>query len=190
MRSFPHLGLKEFMPYFEAAGGALEMEAFLVEPGDPVADAEALHRAAAIRMIRSYTEAFNYNCIALERRGILDKAPEPFQCDPDKLQGREISWEQFIGAKDGDPHASNSYPALFLDPPYTLSLKKEESEHLLENSYRQLCPDPSNPPVIYSWNTDWADYFKAGMEWWGTALWTVASDHGPSIIVIAASSTD
>jgi hypothetical protein len=44
--------------------------------------------------------------------------------------------------------------------------------------------------VIYSWPTDWASYFDAGQEWWGSFLWTLANPGENRIVVLVASATD
>lgn len=189
MRIFPHVGLNFLYPRYRAAGGVMDFLAFLPEAADPV-DAEALHRAAAIAAIESLTGAMNFHAITCLKRGYLETLPEPWALEPERAVGTKIRWRQFTGEEEGDPHAGNSFTALFAYPPHGLGLKEEEIELLLETSFRELMPALDVEPVVYSWTTDWADYFKDGLEWWGAALWTIGCDHGGAVIVIAVSATD
>ena len=43
---------------------------------------------------------------------------------------------------------------------------------------------------IHRWQTDWSNYFQAGLEWWGGFFWTVEDAKNGWVTVIGASTTD
>lgn len=43
---------------------------------------------------------------------------------------------------------------------------------------------------IFSWSTDWSNYFDDGKEWWGEFCWTIYNCKENTFIFIAASTTD
>ena len=53
-----------------------------------------------------------------------------------------------------------------------------------------LFPEGTDELEIYEWTTDWANYFEAGHEWWGTACWSVYDKRMNRYIVIMADTTD
>lgn len=120
--------------------------------------------------------------------------------DEAKLTGKHVSFSEFWGADDvtAKPIASNAwsfsipsgYKTAFFLPPHALRGSFEETLKLFEAiSHRVLGSRPEEAEV-YSWSTDWSNYFDAGHEWWGSFLWTVQPTNSNRITVIGASSTD
>jgi hypothetical protein len=73
---------------------------------------------------------------------------------------------------------------------HTLQATPREIDQLFAQLLEHLLGGVADVGGIYSWSTDWADYFRPGLEWWGAHLWTVARKSRPHIVGIAASSTD
>lgn len=44
--------------------------------------------------------------------------------------------------------------------------------------------------TIYTWNTEWSNYFDDGLEWWGAYFWTIFDSVLNTFIVIGASTSD
>jgi hypothetical protein len=116
-----------------------------------------------------------------------------------KIQGKPYSKDQFFARpKDSyyidkpkvksrcwsrDQYSSYAYS--FLEPPYRNPCLLKDWEEL--NNI--LFPNKDNL-TIYSWNTEWSNYFKAGLEWWGAYYWTVYDNELNTFVVIGASTTD
>ncbi len=77
-----------------------------------------------------------------------------------------------------------------MDPPYGLRIKNNQAENQFGKLIQMLLPSPSHPIEIYSWETNWSNYFDAGKEWWGAHLWTILTEYGESITSLGASTTD
>lgn len=69
-------------------------------------------------------------------------------------------------------------------------LSEQEVEQLFSEINNALFGDEKEAVAIYSWSTDWADYFNEGHEWWGSFLWTVYSSQTNILVGIAASTSD
>jgi hypothetical protein len=127
--------------------------------------------------------------------------------DPETLRGRRISAAEFFGSgyvggtlvPDIEEHYSMfgedlDFTRAFCDPPYGLHrrykrLSRSDLVQLLEAVVVEVLRSPAASTEIWSWSTDWSEYFAPGREWWGAACWTL--DTGPrSIVAVLASSTD
>jgi hypothetical protein len=116
--------------------------------------------------------------------------------------GVPVSFSDFWGTDDVVPGenapptwcvpARDGYKPAFFHPPYGLGLSHEVSLPLFEAINRELFGDDLSRPdlQVYSWATDWSNYFDAGHEWWGAFLWTVYSPATGLVTAIGASSTD
>jgi hypothetical protein len=60
---------------------------------------------------------------------------------------------------------------------------------LFESVVREVLRSPDDSSEIWSWSTDWSDYFAPGREWWGTGCWTLDTGDD-SLVALLASTTD
>lgn len=90
--------------------------------------------------------------------------------------------------KGGYYQSTASYSHAFFDPPYGFRVK--EPAQFFHEFNQHLFGDNRDALSIYSWSTDWAEYFKPGDEWWGSYLWTVYNTQSHALVGIAASQTD
>lgn len=97
-----------------------------------------------------------------------------YYIDKPKLKSRSWSTEQY-----------SAYAYSFLEPPYGNILLLKDWEELNDI----LFPNRDNI-TIYTWNTEWSNYFEDGLEWWGAYFWTVYDNVLNTFVVIGASSTD
>jgi hypothetical protein len=87
-------------------------------------------------------------------------------------------------------YAAHGYAHAFTDPPYSLAGSRQEVQRLFAEFARVFFDDFSPQLVVYSWTTDWSNYFDAGHEWWGSSLWTVFVPSKKRLIWVGASTTD
>jgi hypothetical protein len=127
--------------------------------------------------------------------------------DPEALRGDRVSAAEFFGSgyaggalvPDVDEHHSMfgdelDFTRAFCDPPYGLHRKykrlaRSDLVELFDAVVQEVLGGPGDSTEIWSWSTDWSDYFAPGREWWGTACWTLDGGEG-SIIAVLASTTD
>lgn len=120
---------------------------------------------------------------------------DPTRIEPNLLQGAPITIDDFLGESEpdsvGDDAPGLGYGYAFCDPPYGMAASKAELTALLHAVLDQLVGGLQPALRLNKWSTDWAAYFDAGHEWWGSHLWTLENPaHGGTIAVIAASTTD
>ena len=111
-----------------------------------------------------------------------------------------MSFTTFWGTDDMKPkpigqHAwsipnVDGYKTAFFHPPYGLCGSDHEKECLFDGINAFILGSNPTDCEIFSWSTDWSNYFDAGKEWWGAFYWTVCATGSDSIVVIGASSTD
>ncbi|MBR3358990.1 MAG: hypothetical protein IKG46_14310 [Solobacterium sp.] len=86
----------------------------------------------------------------------------------------------------------------FLEPPHATGPIMQDGK-IIRNHYakedfdivnRTLFPMGTDHLVIYSWTTDWSDYFDDGHEWWGAACWSIYDPQMERYAVILVSATD
>ena len=126
-----------------------------------------------------------------------------YKWDETKLSGAPVSFTEFWGTDDVIPKPIDGldwqawsipeidgYKPAFFHGPHGLWGSYPENEVLFAkiNAF-VLGPNPTTCE-IYSWSTDWSNYFDAGKEWWGTFYWTVRRADSGWITVIGASTTD
>lgn len=78
------------------------------------------------------------------------------------------------------------YWSAFLEPPHSTGYTLADWEKMNE----VLFPSGREELEIYRWNDDFSDYFYAGREWWGNAMWSIWDPQMRRYVVIGASSTD
>ena len=95
-----------------------------------------------------------------------------------------------------------AYWRAFLEPPYSNCVKIREKCGNHPAKYRDatvedfrrvneaLFPKGTDDLEIYTWSTDWSNYFDDGHEWWGTGCWSIYDPRMGRYIVILASATD
>lgn len=116
----------------------------------------------------------------------------------DNMVGEKVSLESFLELpsegfykenKGGSRSYSISEPLpywfAFLEPPYG-------NDYLVSDfiEFNDVIIPNKEELEIYRWNDDFSNYFEAGKEWWGTALWTILDKKNKTMIVIGASLTD
>lgn len=197
MEVSPDAGLAALLADFDEAGGVLD---YVILRTGAAPTSPQLHRAAALAGISAID-------LRLEKWAEIhaseDLKAERFfrlRWDESRLSGRPASFTTFWGTDDAKPEPLgrgthrvpnvDGYKTAFFYPPYRLSCPDHEAEHLFDgiNSY-VLGPDPAGCE-IFSWSTDWSNYFDAGKEWWGAFYWTVRPAGSDSLVVIGASATD
>ena len=91
------------------------------------------------------------------------------------------------------------YWFLFLEPPHGTGVKKYPDGREVKGAYtledftalnKILFPDGAEALEVYSWNTDWSEYFDDGHEWWGARCWSIFDKVRRRFVVIGASATD
>ena len=87
------------------------------------------------------------------------------------------------------PNADGYKPAFF-HPPYGLRGSAAEKAELFAGINKYVLGANPERAEIFSWSTDWSNYFEAGQEWWGAFYWTIRSAESQKMVVVGASSTD
>ena len=182
---------------YDTAGGVLDY-AFL-EPhyGGPP---HAIHRAGALAGMAEIDRR-------LEQRAV-DMASEKYpvemffrvRWDEAKLTGAAVSFSTFWGTDDVEPKPIgerawsipnvDGYKTAFFHPPYGLQGEASEKAELFTGINRYVLGEEPERAEIFSWSTDWSNYFEAGHEWWGAFCWTIRPADSQRIVMVAASSTD
>ena len=193
----PDADLVALLANFDENGGVLDYVTLRTEAA--VASPQ-LHRAAALAGIAAIDRRLEKQAEA--RASEDDPAGQFFRLkwDESKLSGEPVSFATFWGTDDVRPkpigqHAwsipnVDGYKTAFFHPPHGLRCSDHEGEVLFDRiNVLVLSPDATGCE-IFSWSTDWSNYFDAGKEWWGAFYWTVRPMGSDSIIVIGASTTD
>jgi hypothetical protein len=84
----------------------------------------------------------------------------------------------------------DGYKPAFFHPPYGLEGSPSEKAELFASINRYVLGVDPERAEIFSWSTDWSDYFEPGHEWWGAFFWTIRPVSSPSMVVVGASCTD
>jgi hypothetical protein len=147
--------------------------------------AQELHRAAALAgMAAISTHVAKYYRVTW---------------DESKLTGMPVTFDTFWGTDDVSlkPIEQNAwsipeidgYKTAYFLPPHGLRTGHGNKPYFEHINALVLGPNPKECE-IYSWGTDWSNYFDAGKEWWGAFYWTIHRPHSDIITVIGASTTD
>jgi hypothetical protein len=182
---------------FKRIGGVLDF-IFLDEPGNGPSD--ELHRTAALAGIAEIDGR-------LERWAQTHTSDEyplsmffRLKWDECKFKGGPVDLATFWGTDDVEPKQisdrawsvpdRDGYKSAFFHPPYGLRGTRDEKVRLFERITRAVLGERPDLAEIYSWSTDWSNYFDAGHEWWGAFYWTIRPPGSGRFTVVAASSTD
>lgn len=193
--SDPELG--SLLARFAAAGGVLDY-VFVGRQDDGLPHAQ--HRSAALAGMAEVDRRLEQWAI----RNTSAKYPiEMFyrvRWDEMKLKGEPVSLSTFWGTDDVEPkplgdHAwsipnVDGYKTAFFHPPYSLRGSADEKAELFASINKYVLGADPERAEIFSWSTDWSNYFEAGHEWWGAFYWTIRPAGSQLIAVVGASSTD
>jgi hypothetical protein len=189
--------LDALLAKFDAAGGVLDY-VFLERP-----DAGSPHTCHRIAALAGMAE-IDSRLVQLATRNASAEYPiEKFfrvRWDESKLTGQPVSFPTFWGTDDVEPKPIgdrawsipnvDGYKTAFFHPPYTLRGSASEKEELFAGINRCVLGADAERAEIFSWSTDWSNYFEAGHEWWGAFYWTIRPASSQRMVVVGASSTD
>ena len=182
---------------FDEIGGVLDY-VFLEAP--PQTEPARLHRQAALRGMEVIHQRSKQWALSHATRDMPIEMFFRIHWDEANLSGGTVNLATFWGTDDVEmkrigerawsvPNV-DGYKTAFFHPPHGVQAHAAEAADLFAAINRHaLGPDPERAE-IYSWSTDWSNYFDAGHEWWGAFYWTVRPAGTPLVVVIAASSTD
>lgn len=182
---------------FDAAGGALDY-IFLESEDQEVAHTR--HHGAALAGIRQIDRS-------LKQWAALNASDEhpiemffQLRWDEAKLVGEPVDFSTFWGNDDAEAKRTSDlawsipevdgYKTAFFNPPHGLEKSPKERAELFASINRYVLGTDPEHAEIFSWSTDWSNYFDDGHEWWGAFYWTIRPANSKSMVVVAASSTD
>jgi hypothetical protein len=193
----PDPELARLLADFGRRGGVLDFVFLQSEkempPPEPHRAAALAGMAAIDRRLETYAEATTSTQYPIEifYRVTWDAA---------RLTGEQIPFETFWGSDDATPTQTSQtswtipnvdgYKTAFFLPPYPLRGSEQEHQQLFASINAFLLGPNPNACEIFSWGTDWSNYFDAGKEWWGAFFWTLREPDADVFTVIGASSTD
>jgi hypothetical protein len=182
---------------FDAAGGVLDY--VILERQDAVSQ-YACHRAAALAGMAEVDRR-------LEKWAVQHASPKypidmffRVRWDEAKLTGEPVGFSTFWGTDDVEakpigkrarsiPNV-DGYKTAFFHPPYALQGSASEKAELFTGINRYVLGAEPQQAEIFSWSTNWSNYFEAGHEWWGAFYWTIHPADSQRMVVVGASSTD
>jgi hypothetical protein len=198
MRSVaPEPELSSLLERYDAAGGVLDYVFFAAHDIGPP---PTFHRAAALAGMVEIDRR-------LEQRANRTASEEyPIEMfyrvrwDEAKLTGEGISFSSFWGTDDVEPKPIgdrawsipivDGYKTAFFHPPHGLRGSAAENAKLFADLNRYVLGTDPQGAEIFSWSTDWSNYFDAGHEWWGALYWTIRPAGSQRMVVVGASTTD
>ena len=181
--------LNKLCEELEQAGVVLDIVKFNIVESDSDIERVTLHQKTAVEFMKEQQrKSFNW----AKKHASKDFPEEDFwkvKIYSEFPSSKRISWKELIGSRELN-HLPHGLYSAFMDPPYGIISSPEEATHHFSWLLQLLLPSPSHPIEIFSWETNWANYFDAGKEWWGTYLWTILTEYGESITAIGVSTTD
>lgn len=188
-----HLLLEEF----NAVGGVIDY-IFLEEVNGT--SAHACHRGAALAGIREIDRRLKEWAISNASEEYPIEKFFRIRWDEEKLKGEPVNFLKFWGTDDAElKQVSESawsvpmvdgYKIAFFQPPCGLHGSTSDLTALFGSINRYVLGTDPERAEIFSWSTDWSNYFDDGHEWWGAFYWTIRPADSKSMVVVAASSTD
>ena len=191
---------------YSQIGGVLDF--IFLEP-DADGPPEQLHRAAALAGIMVIDRHLEEFAISQTSSEFLQSTFFRVHCDEAKLSGEQISFSRFWGSDDIEPKLItmtpneawsipevDGYKTAFFHPPHglgpfaSLVVDANEQMALFDRINKHILGDAPAQAEIFSWSTDWSNYFEAGLEWWGAFYWTIRPAGSRRFVVIGASATD
>jgi hypothetical protein len=178
----------ELLKEFDQAGGVVEY--VLVDASRLSASPYELHRAVAIFGL----QVVDARLIEWAKKHECDGHPASMfsrvTVIPPGPVGRQITVQEFENGDGQSGFATPGYRGAFQFPPYSLSPENKEAEQLYAEVNRAFFGDLNRVTELFTWSTEWSNYFDLGHEWWGAFLWTARPAPDGPIIWVAASSTD
>ena len=179
-------------------GGVLEY--IVLEPPAGEAPAERLHRAAALAGMAAIDRRLEQWAVRHASKRYPLETFFRVQWDEARLTGERVPFRTFWGTDDVEPKRFGAnvrsipnvdgYKTAFFHPPYGLQGSEQEKEALFSGINRHVLGKDRERAEIFSWSTDWSNYFEAGHEWWGAFYWTIRPTGSTRLVVVGASSTD
>jgi hypothetical protein len=193
----PDADLAALLARFEKSGGRLDYVHLQL---GGATSAEACHKAAALAGIAAIDRRLESWAISHASQEHPVERFFRLTWNESKLVGGRVSFATFWGTDDVIPKPlgrrawscpdADGYKPAFFHPPYGLRGTDQEKGDLFNSINAIVLGTEPTACEIFSWSTDWSNYFDAGKEWWGAFYWTVRPAGSDSIVVIGASSTD
>ena len=192
----PESQLAALLTRYETLGGVLDYVFF---EGDSDRPTEELHRMAAHKAMAAIAQRLEQWAVSHASKEHPSEAFFRVHWDETRLTGERISLASFWGSDDVEPKGSvdvwripnvDGYKTAFFHPPYGLEGSAAEKVELFTRINRFVLGDDPTRAEIFSWSTDWSNYFDAGHEGWGAFFWTIRCNGTTRIVSIGASSTD
>ena len=189
--------LAALLAKYDDSGGVLDYVFLEAETeGSP----ELLHRAAALAGMAAIDRRLEQWAISHTSKEHPIEIFFRVRWDETKLTGEPVPFSIFWGTDDVEPKSVghnawaipdiDGYKTTFFHPPYHLHVSAHEGAELFADINGYIFGDDPERAEIFSWSTDWSNYFEAGHEWWGAFFWTVRPAGSQRFVVIGASSTD
>lgn len=189
--------LDSLLARFDAAGGVLDY-VFVGQAGDGLPHAR--HRAAALAGMAEIDRRLEQWAVQNTSAKYPIEMFYRVRWDESKLTGEPMSFQTFWGTDDvapkplGDRAWSipnvDGYKTAFFHPPYSLRGSAAEMVDLFAGINKYVLGADPERAEIFSWSTNWSNYFEAGHEWWGAFYWTICTADTHLLAVVGASSTD
>jgi hypothetical protein len=192
-----HPELESLLARFDAAGGVLDY--VFLEPqegGSPY----ACHRAAVLAGMAEVDRRLEHRADRDAAAHVPPDTVPRVRWDEARLTGEPVSFARFWGTDDVEVRPTGNragiipdvdgYKTAFFLPPYGLHGSPSELAELFARINQYLLGAEPQRAEIFSWSTDWANYFESGHEWWGAFCWTVRPADSRRLTVVLASATD
>ena len=193
----PNAELAALLAKYDANGGVIDYVFLDVPEG---LSSSGLHRAAALAGIAVIDKRLEQWAIQNASKKYPIGSFYRLRWEANKLTGERVDFTTFWGSDDVESKKLgknawsipniDGYKTAFFHPPYPLRGTDGEKLKLFEGINKHLLGDEPGQAEIFSWSTDWSNYFKAGHEWWGAFYWTIRSIGSPYFAVVGVSSTD
>ena len=193
----PDAELAALLAWYDKVGGVLDFN--ILRPEEAMESAP-FHRSAALAGMATLARG--------RERWAETHASEEYpvdvflhvEWDEFRLIGGPVPFSTFWGTDDVKPKpigerawsipSVDGYKTAFFLPPHNLRGSWDEQDRLFNGINASIFGPVPLACEVYSWSTDWSNYFDAGNEWWGAFYWTVRPINSNLIVVIGASTTD
>jgi hypothetical protein len=193
----PEPELAALLTKYGADGGVLDFVFLEAETEGPP---EQLHREAALAGMAAIDRRLEHWAIGHESEEYPLERFFRVRWDEAKLAGEQVSLSTFWGSDGVEPKrigesawlipSVDGYKSGFFHPPHGLRGSSQEQVELFAGIGRLVLGEEPARAEIFSWSTDWSNYFEAGREWWGAFYWTIRPAGARRFAVVGASSTD
>ena len=169
------------------------LDKLLNEFDDCVIDYHIMRGMEPHRGEKSHRDAVLF---AMERESAQCRADigEGIAYDSSLMRGVEIPAQMLLCStvrtwghgSEAENCIGKSYWCAFSEPPYGRGLRRKDFDRL----NKVLFPMGADTLEVYSWSTDWSEYFDVGNEWWGCICISVYDRAADRYVVMMASATD